>query len=514
MNEKLQAWANLAAPLTLWALLWIELSAEWLLNDQYGFGLFVPLLGGYLVLRRWANRPEPAPAGRSVWLWLALGVMILLLYPFRIIYEANADWRLLTWVQALLTLAVTMGFLLFWGGWPWVKHFLPAIIFWLFANPWVSSIEQPIVLGLMSLVATWVVECANLLGIYAARSGNVIQLSTGLVSVQEACSGVRSLQSTLMAAYFLGELLRFRWPTRIWLILSGAGLAILFNFARTLTLTIVTAREGGEVMEQWHDPAGYMVFAMCVTGLLLLTAIAQTRRKDHNSAIDGAPMPGDFEPPRLLPTAPLAMALVAMLGSVPAAMAWYASRDLPQPFAGYDFNWDALPVPVRFDEIDPAIQEILHYQEGELGEWSGPGNLHWLTYFLRWDDARAAQLGGIHHPEACLPAGGWTQQEHFDDIIWKDPAGLELIFNSYRFSRDELNIYVFYCQWDRTNYSYFDKTGRFVSDRLKDAWRGQRKEGKIKLEIFVYGARSHAEALNQLQEILRTVIVPQPNTSS
>lgn len=508
MNAKIQPWANLAAPLLLWALLWSQLAAEWLFNDQYGYGLFVPLLGAYLLWRRWADRPEPQPIGPAGMVWAVLFALVVLAYPFRIIYDANADWRALQWLQALLTLGATLAFIAYWGGKPWLRHFTPALVFWLFANPWVSSVEIPITTGLMSLVAGWVVESANMLGVFAERSGNVIRLSNGLVSVEEACSGVRSLQSTLMAAYFLGELLRFKWSVRLGLIVAGCALAVLFNYGRTLTLTIVTARSGADVMERWHDPAGYMVFVMCVFGLLLLTAIAQKLR-GPTGAIDGAPLPEDFEP-RLLPAAPLILAMVAMLGSVPTVWAWYQWRQPPVEFAGWRLNWDKIPAKVNFEPINPRIEDVLHYSEGQLGEWRGPGQLGWMAYFLRWDSARAAQLGGLHRPEACLPAGGWRLVEQFDDFTWQGSDGLELVFNQYEFANEDRSIYVFYCQWDKTNYPYFKKEGRFQADRLADAWRGERKDGKIKLEIFVYNARTRQEALSQLKSILAESIVPEP----
>ncbi|WP_309385780.1 exosortase/archaeosortase family protein [Cerasicoccus frondis] len=509
----LQGWINLAAPLVLWGLLWSELSAEWMLNDQYGYGLFVPVLGGYLLMRRWSDRPEPAPKGEgAAALWLMIGVMTLLLFPFRIIYDANADWRLLTWIQGLLTLTVTLAFLLYWGGRPWVRHFAPAIVFWLFANPWVVTIEKPIVNGLMTMVAGWVVESANLLGVFAERSGNIIKLSRGLVSVEEACSGVRSLQSTLMASYFLGELLRFQWRVRIGLIVSGCLLAVFFNYVRTLVLTVVTAREGAEVMERWHDPAGYMVFVMSLFGLLMLTAIAQKFRPDHIGAVDGAPLPEDFSP-RLLPATPLVVAMAAMLASLPAVTAWYAWRSEPVRLTGWDFNWEAMPTQVEFQSINPRIEEVLHYSEGELAQWQGPGKLTWMAYFLRWDSARAAQLGGIHRPEACLPASGFKMVRRDDDFFWQGPEGLELAFNTYLFRDGDDDMYVFYCQWDKTNFPYHQKTGRFQLDRFTDTWNGERKDGKIKLEIFVFNARTRTEALSGLKDILAKVIEPEISQS-
>src|SRR5690606_23896799 len=157
-------------------------------------------------------------------------------------------------------------------------------------------------------------------------------------------------------------------------------------------------------------------------------------------------------------------AMAAMLASIPFVWIWYDAREQTTQFAGWDFDWSKISSPVEFEPINPRIEEVLHYSEGELGAWKGPGKLSWMAYFLRWDDARAAQLGGIHRPEACLPAVGWNLVRQDDNFHWSGPDGLDLVFNTYEFQGENTRIYVFYCQWDQTNYPFYDKTGRNESD--------------------------------------------------
>ncbi|MEO0796067.1 MAG: exosortase/archaeosortase family protein [Verrucomicrobiota bacterium] len=504
--------ANLAAPLLLWVLLWTQLAHEWMVNDQYGYALFVPFLGAYLLFRRWEDRPDAVPPKRGS--ALIIGVLlvgsIIALYPLKIIFDANADWRMVSWTQGGCAMLVTLAFIFHWGGRPWVFYFLPALAYWLFAIPWPTGIENPVVDNLMSLVAGWVVVSSNLLGIFAERSGNIIVLSNGTVSVQEACSGVRSLQSTLMAAYFLGELLRFSWPLRIGMIIAGCLLAILFNFVRTLTLTIVTAREGGEVMQdRWHDPAGYLVFVMSVVGLLLIVAILQKLRPIEERAVDGMIPASDKSQPRYTRPIPLIIAIVAMILSIPAVGAWYSAREQRSAFHGWNVDWDGANSQVDFFPIEQRVKDILHFEDGQLAKWAGPDQTRWVAYFLRWDDARSAQLGGIHNPEACLPYVGWRLVKKGDDYTWKSPDGLDLIFNTYEFVHGSTKLYVFYCQWDRTAFPYHKKVGREVPDRFRDAWLGERKEGKIKFELFVYNARSREQALVELERLLNDSIQPE-----
>ena len=87
--------------------------------------------------------------------------------------------------------------------------------FFFVAVPWVTPMEAPIIQGLMHAIAALASETANLFGIPAQLEGNLIRVSTGLVGVNEACSGVRSLQTALMIGLLFGELKRLSIWRRI-----------------------------------------------------------------------------------------------------------------------------------------------------------------------------------------------------------------------------------------------------------------------------------------------------------
>ena len=135
---------------------------------------------------------------------ITLGALAYL--PLKVILEANPDWRMALWTDGFLALGITLLIVLRWGGWSWLRHFIFPPFLMLLTIPWPTRLENPFIQGLMQLVAHVTVEILNLLGIHAVQLGNLIQLTNGLVGVEEACSGVRSFQSILMASVFLGEL--------------------------------------------------------------------------------------------------------------------------------------------------------------------------------------------------------------------------------------------------------------------------------------------------------------------
>src|SRR5439155_15240163 len=226
--------ARFALSVLLLAALWVglcrELSGEWSVNEQYNFGWFVPFCALYLFWLRWQDAPAaqipnskspaepwerrdrrqtregsgeraraasefqiPNPAA------VAIGIAaLLLLLPVRLFEIANPEWRLLAWGHTAIVVTLTL--LLIWclGGTAWLRHFAFPIAFILVAVPWPTSLETPVIQGLMRVVARVAAETAMLLGTPAQVEGNLIRVSNGLVGVNEACSGIRSLQTSLM----------------------------------------------------------------------------------------------------------------------------------------------------------------------------------------------------------------------------------------------------------------------------------------------------------------------------
>ena len=226
----------------LWVVLCRELSGEWSVNEQYNFGWFVPFFALYLCWLRWQDAP-PAPEVRSQksevslprrslarrrvvggqkLVALAIGIIaLLLLLPVRLFEIANPEWRLLAWVHAASVVTLTLLLIWWTGGSRWVRHFAFPVAFIFVAVPWPTAVEVPIIQGLMRIVARVAAETAMLLGIPAQVEGNLIRVSTGLVGVNEACSGIRSLQTSLMIGLLFGEMKRFSISRRVALV-AGA----------------------------------------------------------------------------------------------------------------------------------------------------------------------------------------------------------------------------------------------------------------------------------------------------
>ena len=264
--------ARLVLPLLFFAALWFvlcrQLSGEWLVNEQYNYGWFVPFFALYLFWLRWQDRPTPEVRSqksevrsRLVAAFIGIPALFLLL-PVRLFEIATPEWRPLSWIHAASVATLTLLYLWCVGGKPWVRHFAFPVAFFFVAVPWPTAVEVPIIQGLMRMVADVAAETAMLLGIPAQVEGNLIRVSTGLVGVNEACSGIRSLQTSLMIGLLFGELKRLSVLRRVALVVGAVIIAIFANFVRAVFLVTVAATKNISEVGRWHDVAGYTIIAL------------------------------------------------------------------------------------------------------------------------------------------------------------------------------------------------------------------------------------------------------------
>jgi exosortase len=488
-----------------------QLRVEWSINAQYAYGWAVPFLALYLFGERWKRRPLPRPARSGRLLAPLAALLALSLLPARLIEEAAPDWRLISWVLAGTCLALLLCGITYAGGKPWLRHFIFPICFFLVAVPWPVPFEQAIVQRLMRCVASLCVEALGWWGVPAVQEGNVIRISSGSVGVEEACSGVRSLQTTLMIALFLGELFRFNLWRRSILLVSGLILAFACNVGRALVLVWLYATRGVQSFHQFHDAVGLGVLVASLGGL---GAIAQLLRRGTGPPEQPAPADGGGNSSRAIPRVALIF-ILAWLGVVEAGTeTWYRIHDRANVKAtAWTIDFPVQLSSYRDLQIPEITQTVLRYNEGRAGAWTDAGGNSWSMSFLRWFPGRASvQLARSHGPEICLPAGGIGMQS--DLGVGSLPVrGVDLAMHSYIFLQHGRPLYVFYTlAEDRpANEPASTRHSMTFSNRLEEVWTGRRNQGQQVLEISVQGPADAAEARAATIQMLGQLIRPAPS---
>ena len=492
------------------ALLWLEtikhLQVEWSHNPQYGYGWSAPFLALYLFWKRWSERPAPAPPRFTQWPVIILLFCSVFFLPIRFLAEANPDWRALSWAFGLTTVCAGITFTFALGGRQWARHFAFPFLFFLVAVPWPVQFEQIVIQNLMRAVTSINVFLLSVAGVPALQHGNVIEVSSGMIGIEEACSGVRSLQATLMVSLFLGELYSFKIARRLVLVAAGILLAFLCNLVRTAILVWIGANRGAAAIEAWHDPAGLSILLVCLFGLWGLSLLLQrsataARRLDH---VMGAP--------RQI-SAGLFIGLVLWLLLVETGVQfWYLAHQSAIAGSHWVARWPATASRYRAVTIPPETQALLRYSDGGGATWQGDDLHRWMMYFFHWSPGRTAALFvKIHRPDVCLPASGLTMKRD-DGIRLLQVNGVNLPIRSYRFDDHGMPLHVFYCYWDaRSSYENVrtateeDWTAR---GRVRAALRGRREIGAQMLELVVWGYDDDAEANRLLQQQLGKIVQP------
>lgn len=485
-------------PLALFAVLWFDLVRQlgytWENREQYSYGWFVPLFALYLGWRRWTDRPTaPAPLPSSP-LTLLVSAAALALIPLRVIYEINPDWPLVSWIYTISVTGLTLYAIWLAGGGSWVRHFAFPVLFILVAVEWPYRVEKRLTQDLMQVIASLTVECLGFLGVPALQRGNLIEVSTGVVGVDEACSGIRSFQSCLMASLMMGELYRFMWRGRVLMLGIGLTLAFGFNLLRTLFLSWQASQHGMTAVDRWHDSAGMTILVACLAVLWGVASYLRSRAVWTSCTTD-------VSPPKEGPFPNSARRFLAFMGCVilvalATTEAWYRAHAIQDEGS---FSWTvAFPTNnagFAVVELPPRTKQLINADIMSAGQWQGTEGAGWSAYFFRWSPASIASVlrARIHRPDRCLPAAGFRQVAD-EGIRHFEAAGLQLPFRRYTYEDDHTRIHVFFCQWEDGHKTQSGLETSHQVGRLQSVLNGRRKLGQQTLEFILTGCTSQQQA--------------------
>lgn len=456
-----RAWAGLplgwfTVPAALFAAaVSLRLWPDWTSNPDLSHGLFTPVLSALLLWEgtkngtsRWL-RDSPLLTAGSALLWLAT----LALVAFAGLLAASVGWShsLVNFALAAALAAFLLGALLQLSNervraiplnWP----VLTAIGLWILAAPIPPGTYAKLTLALQAWVTTGVLEALHILGVPARQLGNVIELATTSVGVEEACSGIRSLLSCLYAGFFFAAWLVRRPARRVALILVAPLLAVVMNYARSLTLTLM-ANSGRDITGFWHDATGYAILGLTAAILAAFSAAMSP------AAVEPAPtrpVPAPAKPrgvPAVLATATLATAMVSFVvfyNRTPLSAAATDLAAVEQLLPGRFPGWQVHTPPDLY-RFSPVLQtehlaERTYFRPGP----DGPVQLN--AYVAHWRPGQASvSLVATHTPDACWPGNGWIQQDTPETQVALDVDGARLPVAEHRvFLRGALPQHVWF----------------------------------------------------------------------
>lgn len=390
---------SIAPVLFVWVWTWRHLATSWQAYPHYEYGWGVPVLFLVLVWQNWPGDARPPKRPSAAALAAAAGVVVWILGE--IIRQHDPIWRL---ADGLLTSGATLlsaAWLLSAGGWPLVCRQIYPLLFAWTAMPWPMPLELGVTQHLLQFVTSGAMVCISAVGGAALQHGNVIELLDGPIGVDEACSGIQSLQAAIMAALFLGGFYRLAPVRRAGLLASACVIAVLGNLLRVLALVGYGARVGVANAASMHDQIGT---AATIATFLSILGLARTLRSGNFCAASKLP-------PLELPSPACGVVILGLLGGSAYAFGFAnRARDLVvAPHWRIDAN--RLPDDWRAERFEPTRKEraLLRFTAYDALKFQMPeGRLVWL-YRFEWAPGEGMPpLAFSHTPAMCMPWIGWT----------------------------------------------------------------------------------------------------------
>jgi exosortase len=411
--RKTAAFGTLIA-LTSWV---VFMTPEWWKNPDLSHGLATPLLS-LLALHeartRGSARYLPVSA-TTTGLTLFLLIAALSILTFSGLVAAALAWSnalvsfllataLTTLLGAGLTVAAQTSL-------RWIPFNWPAVVsclVWWMSAPIPPGTYSRLSIALQMGVTRTVIASLHLLGIPAQQVGNVIQLSATRVGVEDACSGVRSLVSCLVAALFISATLVHRPWARVALLILAAPVAIAMNFVRSLVLTLSAAR-GYAIDGALHDLSGYAVLVVTASllgGFALLAGGSKAKDPRPPFASAGVRSSG------------LLRTYAAFVGAAVVIVAGFAIATRPAPHTSARIpDLDGLlPAEISGWRVETSTDlyrfsstlRTKHLAQRTYLKDTPTGPLQVTVYLAYWLPGQApVSLVSSHTPDACWPGAGW-----------------------------------------------------------------------------------------------------------
>ena len=491
-RESMPGWVVIGSA---WVMTIAQLQGQWNLNPQYTYGWLTLPLALFLLWRESEQNPKPTGIScHPVYFWLVGLPCLLAFLPLWLVRGANPEWRMLNWFMFLPSAILTGSWFYFTGGIQSLRRVVFPIFFIATSIPWLLSWDLQFATFLQGKVSLFVRETLLLAGRSADIEGNLIRLSNCTVGVDEACSGIRGLQSSVVVALFLGQFLRLSILVRIFLLFASIAFAFCLNLLRASFLAHLSASKGTDMASKWHDPIGIAeslgtLLLLC----LLIWLLIRFAKISHAFHIDDTKYGSLNFLMRSYPTGLGILAAIWFPLCILASVYWYQhnEKNIPDsPRVEIDFHSHTR----HFDKqrISDAIRSQLNYTDALSVNWISDQGQSFIGFYCRWEQGSGSPLAlAVHTPEVCLQLRGYRLIEKYPEVPVDFPFHNDPVpFEAYTFGYQSETIHIYRCYWpDKLmdgKFPGFPKKGYSTSGRIQATVKGYRNPGATMVAIGIF----------------------------
>ena len=427
-----------------WLLFRSELLFLWLEDEEYGHGMMVIGLLGYLIYR---NRNKLLVTSPS-FSWLSAFILLVALSLFFLGEASNiVQIRMYSfWIFAL-------GVVFTLGGWRLFKQlYIPLfIVFLLIPLP---GIFGPLLTAELQLISSklgvWVIR---LFGGVVFLEGNVIDMGSVKLLVAEACAGLRYLFPLMsigaIAGYLMHAPVWMRWS----LFLATIPVTIFMNSFRIGVTGLLTEAYGSSHTEGFlHFFEGWVVFVASLIILIgfawLLTKVLQDSPAfskvfslDH--IFDSKQeQQGNNDDSNWQTRPSVIFMLVCLIVAVMISGPFFERKDIivdNKPLSQFPImlgEWRASE-----SRLPPTVEAVAGASEYYYGDFLSSLNNKVNLYIAYYQDQK--QGAAPHSPKVCIPGDGWVITSD-EPVLIKDKAGNSHEVSRLIITKDKHTIITYY----------------------------------------------------------------------
>ena len=238
-------------------------------DSHYSHGFLIPLISGYLI---WRKREQLKNTVRtSSKIGLALVILALLIH-------IGSVWTHVFFTSGFSILLLFIGLSLYLFGSEFTKKISFPLGFLIFMFPLPMGAISVFSFPLKLIVANLGTSLLNLFGLPIFREGAIVHLARTTLTIDDPCSGIRSLISLLALGALIAYISNMGLLKKMILFISAIPIAIFTNVLRVCALILAANWLGSQwaMPEHWfHTASGMGVFGISMILLFLMMKVLE-----------------------------------------------------------------------------------------------------------------------------------------------------------------------------------------------------------------------------------------------
>jgi exosortase len=245
-------------------------------DDDYSHGLLLPFIIGYIYwdrkeeIRDFYEKVTPAKLPSTI-----ISLLLLIFGLFGHLLGLTSNLSYFSWLAFFPT---TLGIIGLGFNLKFMIQTAGPFLLLIMAKPLPDSVVVRIFWPLQVLAAKIGAWTLSVLGVPVYLSGNVIEIPTMKLMVEEACSGMRSVMALLTLAFIMIFLNKLKPFYKVLLVLISLLLAITLNVFRVAMTGVLAHFYDPEAAQGFfHTFSGLIVFIVGLPAIYAATALLAKR---------------------------------------------------------------------------------------------------------------------------------------------------------------------------------------------------------------------------------------------